>query len=132
GESRLQEQLKADEEQIRELERVIRELEQKRRSYSEPVRQLKALLEERLNGRSAVWIFCEETELINEEWRNAIEGYLNTQRFDILVEPNYVSEALRIYEQEKWKYKLEGVGLVDTEKEKRFLGTSEKGALAHE
>ncbi|MCK8487520.1 ATP-binding protein [Paenibacillus glucanolyticus] len=132
GESRLQEQLKADEEQIRELERVIRELEQKRRSYSEPVRQLKALLEERLNGRSEVWIFCEETELMDEEWRNAIEGYLNTQRFDILVEPNYVSEALRIYEQEKWKYKLEGVGLVDTEKEKRFLGTSEKGALAHE
>lgn len=132
GESRLQEQLKTDEVQIRELERVIRELEQRRFSYSEPVRHLKALLEDRLKGRSTVWIFCEEAELIDEEWRNAIEGYLNTQRFDILVEPQYVSEALHIYERDKWKYKLEGVGLVDTEKEKRFLGTSEKGSLAFE
>lgn len=132
GESRLHDQMKADAEKISELEQVIRELEQKRFSYSEPVRQLKALLDESLKGRSMVWIFCEEAELLNEEWRNAIEGYLNTQRFDILVEPQYVSEALRIYEREKWKYRLEGVGLVDTEKEKRFLGTSEKGSLAKE
>lgn len=132
SESRLHDRLKVDAEQISELERVIRELEQKRFSYAEPVRQLKALLDDSLKGRSTVWIFCEEAELVNEDWRNAIEGYLNTQRFDILVEPQYVSEALRIYEREKWKYKLEGVGLVDTEKEKRFLGTSEKGSLAHE
>ncbi|MNK76101.1 recombination protein F [compost metagenome] len=132
GESRLSETLQVTEEQIHELEQVIRELEQKRRSYAEPVRQLKALLEEQLKGRSYVWIFCEEAELIDEDWRNAIEGYLNTQRFDLLVEPEYVAEAFGIYEREKWKYKLEGVGLVDTEKEKRYLGSAEQGSLARE
>lgn len=132
GESRLQETLMSTEERIAELEQIIRDLEQKRRSYAEPVRQLKALLEERLRGRSSVWIFCEEAELVDENWRNALEGYLNTQRFDLLVEPECFAEALSIYEREKWTYKLEGVGLVDTEKEHRYLGTAEPGSLAME
>ncbi|MCM3028637.1 ATPase [Bacillus safensis] len=132
GEARLLEKLNEAEEQVTELENIIRDLEQKRRSYSEPVRQLKALLEEQLRGRSAVWIFCEEAELVDEGWRDALEGYLNTQRFDLLVEPEYFAEALGIYEREKWTRKLEGVGLVDTEKERKYLGTSEPGSLAHE
>ncbi|WP_139994827.1 ATP-binding protein [Paenibacillus paridis] len=132
GEARLLETLKTAREQATELESIIRDLEQKRRSYAEPVRQLKALLEERLRGRSAVWIFCEEAELVDESWRDALEGYLNTQRFDLLVEPEYFAEALGIYEREKWTQKLEGVGLVDTDKERKYLGTAEPGSLAHE
>lgn len=132
GEARLKESLQELERRITETERIIRDLEQKRRSYSEPVRQLKELLEEGLKGRSPVWVFCEEAELRSEDWRNAIEGYLNTQRFDLLVEPEVFPEALGIYEREKWKYKLEGVGLVDTEKERRFLGTAEQDSLAAE
>ncbi|WP_248928629.1 ATP-binding protein [Paenibacillus hamazuiensis] len=132
GESRLKEALRAADERIRELELIIRELEQKRRSYAEPVRRLKALLEDRLKGRSAVWIFCEETELADEGWRNVLEGYLNTQRFDLLVEPDCFAEALGIYEREKWKHQIEGVGLVDTDKERRYLGTAEPGSLAEE
>jgi len=132
GQSRLQETLLSTKERIAELERVIRELEQKRRTYSEPVRQLKSLLEASLQGRSSVWIFCEEAELADESWRNALEGYLNTQRFDLLVEPEFFAEALSLYEREKWKFKLEGVGLVDTEKERRYLGTAETGSLAME
>lgn len=132
GQTKLQETLLSTREKITELERVIRELEQKRRTYSEPVRGLKTLLETSLQGRSSVWIFCEEAELADESWRNALEGYLNTQRFDLLVEPEYFAEALSLYEREKWKFKLEGVGLVDTEKERRYLGTAEKGSLALE
>ena len=71
-------------------------------------------------------------EVKNEGWRNALEGYLNTQRFDLLVEPEWFAEALRIYEREKWNHQLEGVGLVDTEKERRYLNSSEKGSLALE
>ncbi|MBL1705797.1 hypothetical protein ELE02_42170, partial [Klebsiella pneumoniae] len=61
-----------------------------------------------------------------------LEGYLNTQRFDILVEPHMFATALSIYEKEKWNLGLEGVGLVDTEKEKTYLGKVEKGSLAEE
>jgi len=112
------------------LNQEIRGLDQKKRPYREEVLRLKALLEERLAGRSRVWIFCEEMEILDESWRNAIEGYLHTQKFDLLVEPHVFSEALHIYEKEKWTSRLEGVGLVDTEKEKRYLGTHDRGSLA--
>lgn len=32
-------------------------------------------------------ILCEMLEITDGSWRNAVEGYLNTQRFYILVEP---------------------------------------------
>ena len=114
------------------LEKEIRDLENKKRSYPEPVKNLKRVLEEKLCGKSAVWIFCEEMEVQNEEWRNAIEGYLSTQRFDLLVEPAYFEEALQIYEKEKWKLGLEGAGLVNSEKERIYLGTMKPNTLAGE
>ncbi|NTZ17276.1 ATPase [Paenibacillus sp. JMULE4] len=130
--NQLQEKLGETDARIEELRTIIRDLEQQKRSYAEPVRQLKGILEERLRGRSAVWVFCEHMELKEELWRNAVEGYLNTQRFDLLVEPECFAEALSIYEREKRTYRLEGVGLVDTEKEKRYLGTAVTGSLALE
>ncbi|ATY86083.1 ATPase [Kyrpidia spormannii] len=129
---RVAEQVREAEERIADLERVIRNLEQKKRPYPESVERLKAMLEARLGQRSPVWIFCEEMELKDEAWRDAVEGYLNTQRFDLLVEPRAFVEALSVYEWEKWAHRLEGVGLVDTDKERKYLGTAEPGSLAGE
>jgi hypothetical protein len=112
------------------LKQEIQGLEQKKRPYREEILRLKALLEERLAGRSEVWIFCEELEVLDEAWRNAIEGYLHTQKFDLLVRPEVFAEALRLYEREKWTHRLEGVGLVDTEKENRYLGSLQSDSLA--
>ncbi|NLI92022.1 MAG: AAA family ATPase [Peptococcaceae bacterium] len=114
-----------------DLEQKINDLEKnKQRPYPPSVTRLKKLLEERLASRSQVFIFCEETEILDETWRNAIEGYLHTQKFDLLVESQVFSEALALYEREKYTHGLEGVGLVDTEKEARYKGTMEKGSLA--
>ena len=128
--SRTEEQIRNVETMIEELKRVIHDLEQQKRTYPRSVSSLKHLLEERLGGRSPVWIFCEEMEVEDEDWRNAVEGYLNTQRFDLLVKPEVFAEALAIYEREKYALQLEGVGLVDTEKERKYLGSSENGSLA--
>lgn len=38
-------------------------------------------------------------EIQDEEWRNAVEGYLNTQRFYVLVEPENFDIALGIYDR---------------------------------
>lgn len=59
---------------------------------------------------------CELIEVEDEKWRNAIEGYLNTQRFDIIVDPSYFNDALDIYDQVKFEQKIYGVGLVNTQK----------------
>ncbi|RAU92171.1 ATP-binding protein [Paenibacillus sp. YN15] len=128
--TRAGDRLKEQERKIADTEAVIRNLEQKKRPYSEGLMSLKQLLEERLGSRSPVWIFCEEMELTDEIWRNAIEGYLNTQRFDLLVEPAVFRDALALYEREKRSRHIEGIGLVNTEAERKYLRTADKGSLA--
>jgi hypothetical protein len=59
---------------------------------------------------------CELIEINDERWRNAVEGYLNTQRFDIIVDPSYFNDALDIYEKVKTELRIYGVGLVNTQK----------------
>ncbi|MEW6275467.1 MAG: SbcC/MukB-like Walker B domain-containing protein [Bacillota bacterium] len=127
---RVEDRLKELGEREAELKQQISGLEQKKRPYSPHVLRLKSLLEEQLAGRSPVWIFCEEVEIRDESWRDAVEGYLNTQRFDLLVKPRFFAEALAVYEREKWRHKIEGVGLVDTEKEMKYAGRAERGSLA--
>lgn len=40
----------------------------------------------------------------DKQWTNAIEGYLNTQRFYLIVEPEYYNLALEIYNANKKSY----------------------------
>ena len=48
-----------------------------------------------------------------EHWRRAVEGYLNTQKFYLLVSPEYYRDALRIYDQIKQEFGMNSFGLVD-------------------
>ncbi|WP_415579174.1 SbcC/MukB-like Walker B domain-containing protein, partial [Hydrogenibacillus schlegelii] len=130
--TRLGDRLRQLDEEIKRTREELDRLHRRQVTYPIEVERLKALLEERLAGRSPVIIFCERMEVRDEEWRNAIEGYLNTRRFDLLVAPEVFGEALRLYEREKKARGIEGVGLVDTEKERRYLGTARRGSLAEE
>ena len=59
-------------------------------------------------------VLCEMLEIQDEEWRNAVEGYLNTQRFYVLVEPENFDIALGIYDRLRKEKKVYGVGLINT------------------
>jgi uncharacterized protein YPO0396 len=48
-----------------------------------------------------------------EHWRRAVEGYLNTPKFYLLIEPEHYPDALRIYDQVKHEYGTHSFGLVD-------------------
>ncbi len=45
---------------------------------------------------SDVYILADLLEITDEKWRNAIEGYLSSQRFDIIVEPRYYDIAAAV------------------------------------
>ncbi|MGI6787605.1 MAG: ATP-binding protein [Acholeplasmataceae bacterium] len=68
-------------------------------------------------------------EVNDEKWRNALEGYLSSQRFDIIVEPEYFSDALDVYERVKGELRIYGVGLVNTSKLQGYNETKD-GSLA--
>jgi energy-coupling factor transporter ATP-binding protein EcfA2 len=119
------------------LEAVIRNLEQDRvLGPDSPAMKLKAVLEEHLldkDGKQApVHVFCESIDLKSETWRDAIEGYLHTQKFDLLVPPNCFNDALIIYEQHKVSLNLERVGLVNSDRLMQEARSTQKGNLAEE
>lgn len=124
-------------ERVRELETVIRNLEKGIKPYPEQVVGLKGLLEERLFDRhqkaADVFILADLLEIGNPEWRNAIEGYLDKQKFYLLVAEPYYKEALEIYDREKREGNLYDVGLVDIGKLKKdFQKKPLPGSLAEE
>ncbi len=62
--------------------------------------------------------FCELIDIApgEESWRNAVEGYLNTRRFDLFVKEEYYDRALAVYERNKAQYHIHSVGLVNVAK----------------
>ncbi|RIV24697.1 hypothetical protein D2Q93_06340 [Alicyclobacillaceae bacterium I2511] len=101
-----------------DLQRSIAELEQGIKQYNPMVlslqRSLRAELAQTLQPQ--VEIFADLLEVRNPEWQAAIEGYLHTQRFHLLLSPELFSTALRIYNQVKRRDHLFDVGLVDIAK----------------
>ena len=104
---------------LQETEQRISNLKQHRFSYPSAVQLLMSRVEQELLkiGRTAKpRILCEMLEITDETWRNAVEGYLNTQRFYVLVEPEHFDIALGIYERLRREKKAYGVGLINSGK----------------
>ncbi len=99
------------------LKGEIKELESKKLIYPQNTIQLKKAIEKEFATReieSKVYIFSELLEIKDGTWQDAIEGYLNNQRFYLIVEPKYYDIAAGVYH--KIRKKVESVGLVNTEK----------------
>lgn len=118
------------------VEKVIQELEKNQiLSNNTPQMKLKKLLQRELkseNGSVEINLLCEVIDIKNETWRNAIEGVLNAQKFNIIVPPQYVKAAIQIYENNKTVHKIENVGVVDTEKIIKANSVAQVGALSEE
>ncbi len=116
------------------------DLEKGRRRYPDGAAALLHLLGSRLKAGREPKPFCELIEVPNERWRDAVEGYLNTRRFDVIVAPEDFSRALGLYEKNKRAYALpgrgevfiSGVGLVDIEKIQQTDRRAEKRSLAEQ
>ncbi|MBQ9157663.1 MAG: AAA family ATPase, partial [Eubacterium sp.] len=112
-------ELRKDQEEKAGLQSQIRELEAKRMIYPEEVIRLKRTIVTQFNrlGREAdVRILSELLEVNDPSWHNAVEGYLNTQRFYLIVPPEDFDLALSVYENQRKKKKAYGVGLINTGK----------------
>lgn len=112
-------ELRGHQEQLAGLNHRIEQLEQKSLTFPAAVMELKLRIQEqfRLTGRtSEPRILCEMLEITNPAWQNAVEGYLNTQRFYLLVEPQDFDLAISVYDKMRENRKVYGVGLINTGK----------------
>ena len=118
--------------QKKEWDLKIENLMKKKLSYPEEVtRTAQAIREEfvRIGRTPEPRILCETLEITDETWRNAVEGYLNTQRFYILVEPDNFDIALGTYDRLRKEKKTYGVGLINTQNLEKY-DTPPEGSLA--
>lgn len=108
------------EKEIGQLEKDIKTLESKRLVYDENVLKLKKVVFEEIKKVTGLEeepkILCELLHIQEELWQNAVEGYLNTQRFDLIVPPEYFDISLAAYEAYKKRNNIHSVGLVNTQK----------------
>lgn len=92
------------------------------KDYPVGLRQLKdrisAELKQQAGREVRVDILADVLEIVEgeERWRKAVEGYLNAQKFYLLIEPEYYQKALAFYDGIKGDYNGRSFGLVDIAK----------------
>lgn len=94
------------------INQEIYNFKNKQINLSPNIIKLKNAIEQEI--KTNVKALCEVIEVSDEKWRNALEGYLNSRRFDIIVEPNFVDLALKVYEKVRLNHNIYGVGIVNT------------------
>ncbi|UOF91227.1 AAA family ATPase [Fodinisporobacter ferrooxydans] len=100
-----------------ELKAVIAELKKGIKPYDRKVTELQRAIMTSLRTKTGadipVTIFAEALEIPDPTWHRAIEGYLHTQRFYLLVPPEYFQLALEVYDSVKREQHIYDVGIVD-------------------
>lgn len=85
------------EKQCQTQRRIVEDIENNRKSYPEPLRHARQILEDRLSNRHRrrvkVQILADLFDVVSEEWKNAVEGRLGTRRFALVVDPEFAHEA---------------------------------------
>lgn len=92
---------------LSEVEKEISSLESKTIHFPRETEELRNIIQHEFSEKgidSPVYIFAELLTITDKRWTNAIEGYLNTQRFYLIVEPEYYNLALEIYSVNKKSY----------------------------
>lgn len=104
-------------EAISKLQERLRELEKRNLTYPENTVRLRDAIQkefERKGIHSKVYVLSELLEITDEKWRNAVEGYLNHQKFYLIVEPAYYNVAVEVYERKR--NLIHTAGIINTAK----------------
>ena len=113
-------------EEKKELEAREANLEKGIKPYPRTVMHLKHLIEEALftKYRKAVEvpIFADLLEIRNPKWQDAVEGYLDRQKFNLLVPETYYADAVCVLDQLKKEENIYDAGLVDIQKLRKEAG----------
>ena len=132
----LRKQLDQEQEAIGLLRSQVEKLQQGVKSYDPRLLELAEAIRRELSEKEGKpvlpRIFADLLEVRDPRWRNAIEGFLHTQKFYLLIEPQYFVRALQIYDRLKHERKFYDIGLVDLGKLQERVRPPRPGSLAEE
>ncbi len=110
--------------QINDISTNLKGLEQNRVNFPTQLLQIRAEIEEGLkriyNYDIRVHIFAEICEITDPVWADTVEIFLGNRRFNMIVEPRYFDQALQIFARIKDRYRLYGIGLVNTKQISKY------------
>lgn len=92
---------------------------------------IKKKLDAKYKRPVSVEILADLLDIRDETWRNAVEGYLGSQKMSIMVEPEYAEAAMKAYEELDGQ-KYFRVAVVDTQKVLEANPVVEADALSKE
>ena len=98
-----------------QLKKEVDGLKKNQMSYPSNTVKLQKLIADELTSRridSEVRVLADLLEVIDPEWQDAVEGYLNTQRFNLIVNPDVYDIAAEVYDRHKSE--IHTVALVNT------------------
>jgi len=105
------------------------------KAYPRELEEARTILQNRLyqeTGKSVtVEILADLLDIRDEQWRNAVEGYMGNNKLNLMVPPAYAKTAMEIY-RELDKEKYYRVAVLDTERVMDEEHPVLKGALAEE
>lgn len=99
-------------EEISDCQERLKKLEKRVLPYPVYAQKLKEMVEKefvRKGISSPVYFLSELLEITDVKWTNAIEGYLNTQKFYLVVEPEYYHAALEVYDKNRKNIHTAGI-----------------------
>ena len=89
-------------------------------------------LAEKYHAPITVQFLADCMDIRDESWRVALETYLNTQRFYLMVDPKYVDAAIEVYDDLRKSMRISEFGIVDTQKVTRSTFSVKKGSIYEE
>lgn len=95
----------------------LKNLEKRILTYPDYAKSLKEAVEKEFSKRgicSDIYFLSELLEITDSKWTNAVEGYFHTQKFYLIVEPEYYDVALEVYNRNR-KH-IHTAGIINTKK----------------
>lgn len=134
--SRLEEELRHIGERLGELKAERENLEKGIYKFPQNALDLKQAVIAAIKADSGenanVVIVAEAAEIKSPRWRNSIEGYLNKQKFYVIVPPQYMKTAIRVFDRIKRDKSVYDTGIVDVDRIRRKNYTADTNSLAAE
>lgn len=124
--------VKKREEEIRE---ELKELKKGNKAYPKEIQDARYELQDYLSQKFQtfvkVHVLADLLDIRDERWHRAVEGYLGSNKLTLIVEPEYVKEAMEHYRRMDRK-KYWRISIADTKSLEGQVIRTEKGALCEE
>ncbi|MFA9377897.1 MAG: ATP-binding protein [Lachnotalea sp.] len=131
----VEEKLKAFRIQTEEINEEIKQLKTGKKAYPTYLVEARDYIREQLNNRYEkeieVHILADLIDVANDEWRNAVEGYMGNNKLSIIVAPQYAKAAIEIYHTMEAK-KYYKVSVIDSERVMKATKTILEHSLSEE